>query len=262
MGEHVRKDSCNATRPLKHALARLLLGACLLVGPSLTGLAPSATSNADASPGAVAATLSNLKTLTRWAYPQATAAAHRFPSARSRVVGHLRFLTSDEQPEIYLALRSYTAAGTTWILVPIPGRPNGVTGWVRSSALGEMHVSHEYLRVNRETLRATLYRDLRPIWSAPVGIGRPSLPTPAGHFYVVEKLTVIDGPIYGPYAIGTSAYAPTLSEWPGGGVVGIHGTNEPQLIPGRPSHGCIRLRNADVTRLWRIIQIGTPIEIV
>jgi lipoprotein-anchoring transpeptidase ErfK/SrfK len=45
-------------------------------------------------------------------------------------------------------------------------------------------------------------------------------------------------------------------------VIGIHGTDEPQLIPGRPSHGCIRLRNADVARLWQLIEVGTPIEIV
>jgi lipoprotein-anchoring transpeptidase ErfK/SrfK len=125
-----------------------------------------------------------------------------------------------------------------------------------------MHVTHEYLRVNRETLRATLYRNDHPIWSAPIGVGRPSLPTPAGHFYVTEKLAAIGGPFYGPYALGTSAYAPTLREWPGGGVVGIHGTDEPQLIPGRPSHGCIRLRNADIVRLWHIVEVGTPIEIV
>jgi L,D-transpeptidase catalytic domain len=219
-------------------------------------------STAGGASGAVVATLSNLKTLTRWAYPQAQAAAHEYPSSHSRVVGHLRFLTVDGQAQVYLALRSYTVGSTTWILVPVPGRPNGVAGWVRASALGEMHVSDELFRVDRETLRATLYRDGRAIWSAPVGVGRPSLPTPAGHFYVMEKLTVIGESIYGPYAIGTSAYAPTLSEWPGGGVVGIHGTNEPQLIPGRPSHGCIRLRDADVTRLWPLIEVGTPIEIV
>jgi hypothetical protein len=215
-----------------------------------------------ASADAIVATLSNLKTLSRWAYPQEPAAAHQFPSTHSRVVGHLHFLTVDGQAEVYIALRSYTVGRMTWILVPIPGRPNGVTGWVPAFALGEMHITTEYLRVDREAFRATLYRDGRAIWSAPVGVGRPSLPTPAGHFYVTEKLTAIGGPIYGPYALGTSAYAPTLSEWPGGGVVGIHGTDEPQLIPGRPSHGCIRLRNADITRLWRIIEVGTPIEIV
>jgi hypothetical protein len=246
------------------SFATVLVSLWLLFAPAISAAAGSSTSTSamGGSPGAVVATLSNLTTLSRWAYPQATAAAHRAPSAHSPVVGHLHFLTVDGQAEVYLALRSYTVGATTWILVPIPGRPNGVTGWVPASALGEMHVTHEYLRVNREAFRATLYRDGRPIWSAPVGVGRPSLPTPAGHFYVTEKLVAIGGPVYGPYALGTSAYAPTLSEWPGGGVVGIHGTDEPQLIPGRPSHGCIRMRNADITRLWQMIQVGTPIEIV
>ncbi|HEY5342176.1 MAG TPA: L,D-transpeptidase, partial [Solirubrobacteraceae bacterium] len=142
------------------------------------------------------------------------------------------------------------------------GRPNGITGWVPANALGELHVVRDYLRIDRGALRATLFRKGRAIWSAPVGVGRSSLPTPPGHFYVREKLRAIGGPFYGPYALGTSAYAPTLTEWPGGGVVGIHGTDEPQLIPGRPSHGCIRLRNADITRLWQLIQVGTPIDIV
>jgi hypothetical protein len=209
--------------------------------------------------------LSNLTTLSHWAYPETAAAVHSAPAARSPVIGHLRLLTPDGQAQPYLALRSFSAgssASSAWVLVPLPGRPNGREGWVAARALGELHATREYLRINRETLRATLFRGRRPIWSAPVGLGRPSLPTPAGHFYVIEKLISVGSPIYGPYALGTSAYAPTLSEWPGGGVVGIHGTNEPQLIPGRPSHGCIRVRDTAMVRLWQIAQIGTPVEIV
>jgi hypothetical protein len=197
-----------------------------------------------------------------WAYPQEASPAYDYPAASSRVIGNLRFLTGDGQAELYMVLRSFTSAGVAWVQVSMPGRPNGSSGWVPESALGELHVSHEYLRVNRETFRATLYRDGRRIWQAQIGVGRPSLPTPSGHFYVTEKIAGIGGPFYGPYALGTSAYAPTLSEWPGGGVIGIHGTDEPQLIPGRPSHGCIRLRNADIVRLWPLIGVGTPIEIV
>ncbi len=208
------------------------------------------------------ATLSNLRTLSRWAYPEAAAAAYREPSTSSAIVGHLQFLTSDGQPQIYVALRSYEVGTETWILVPLPRRPNGVTGWVPASALGPLNVTNEYLRVNRWRLRATLYRAGHAIWSAPIGAGRPSLPTPAGHFYVTEKLAGFDNPFYGPYALGTSAYAPTLTDWPGGGVVGIHGTDEPWLIPGYPSHGCIRLRNTDIARLWPLIGIGTPVEVV
>ena len=61
-------------------------------------------------------------------------------------------------------------------------------------------------------------------------------------------------------AFGSSDYS-VLSEWPGGGVIGIHGTDEPSLIPGRPSHGCIRLRNAEARRLFPLLPIGTPLLI-
>jgi hypothetical protein len=231
------------------------------------GISPGAMAASPATPVSEASAagetiLSNLRTLSRWGYPQSTAAAHLSPSAHSRVVCRLHFLTEDGQAEVYMALRSYSAGNGSWIQVALPRRPNGIKGWVPAGALGELHVVHDYLRVNREALRATLFRNGRAIWSARIGVGRPSLPTPSGHFYVREKLRAIDGPVYGPYALGTSAYSPELTEWPGGGVVGIHGTNEPQLIPGRPSHGCIRLRNADVTRLWRLIQVGTPIEVL
>ena len=259
----MRKEACSAARPtVCRSVAAVLAGASLLLAPATCAAEGSAVAANGGSAGAIVANLSNLKTLSRWAYPQAAAAVYQHPSDRSRVVDHLQLLTPDGQAEVYLALRSYTIAGVTWLLVPIPERPNGITGWVPASALGEMHVTRDFLRVNREALRATLYRDGRPIWSAPVGVGRPSLPTPAGHFYVTEKLTVLGGPFYGPYALGTSAYAPTLSEWPSGGIVGIHGTDGPQLIPGRPSHGCIRLRNSDITRLWPLIEVGTPIEIL
>ena len=61
--------------------------------------------------------------------------------------------------------------------------------------------------------------------------------------------------------MGTADYSNTLTDWPGGGVIGIHGTNEPQLIPGRPSHGCVRMRNGSILKLARIMPIGTPILI-
>jgi lipoprotein-anchoring transpeptidase ErfK/SrfK len=89
------------------------------------------------------------------------------------------------------------------------------------------------------------------------GRREPGAPTPAGHFWITEAFHSTD-PFYGPYAFGTSDYS-TLTEWKGGGIVGLHGTNEPQLIPGDPSHGCIRLRNSDILRLSRLLSIGTPL---
>jgi hypothetical protein len=222
-------------------------------------LAPAA---ARAAPIAGLTRLSDLRSVSRWAYPNAPAPVRAHPSSRGRVEGHLRLLTIDDQAELYLALSSMrTASGQAWVKIELPGRPNGKTGWVPRDALGSLHVVRGHILVDRERLRATLFRRGRAIFSAPVGVGKASTITPAGNFYVMEKLRAINGPIYGPFALGTSAYAPSLSEWPGGGIVGIHGTDEPALIPGRPSHGCIRMRNADITRLWAIVSVGTPIEI-
>ena len=68
-------------------------------------------------------------------------------------------------------------------------------------------------------------------------------------------------PFFGPFALETSAYS-RLSDWPGGGIVGIHGTSQPGLIGQAVSHGCIRMRNEDVVRLRRLAAVGTPVDIV
>ena len=173
-----------------------------------------------------------------------------------------RLFTEDGFSEVYLVLASWTNdAGNTWLKVRLPMRPNGRTGWVRESALGALHTVHTHLIVNRHTLRATLYVRGQQRFSARIGVGKASTPTPAGHFWIREKFHVAGTGLYGPRALGTSAYAPHLTDWPGGGVVGLHGTNETGLIPGRPSHGCIRLRNDKITRLYRLTPRGTPINI-
>lgn len=117
-------------------------------------------------------------------------------------------------------------------------RPNGRTGWVHRNDLGPLRTVRTMLRIDRATLRATLYRGGRRVWSSRVGVGKAATPTPAGRFWVRNRLRGLRrAPVYGPYAFGTGAYS-TLSDWPGGGVIGLHGTDQPQLIPGRPSHGC------------------------
>jgi hypothetical protein len=179
-------------------------------------------------------------------------------------MGVLRWYTEDGFPEVYLLLRSHwDDQGVEWVQLRIPGRPNGRTGWVRRDALGPLHKSRSLLVIDRPRLHITLYRRGRRIWRAPVGIGKPSTPTPAGHFWVRERFKVLDpSSPYAPYALGTADYS-TLTEWPGGGVVGIHGDwNQPWLIPGQPSHGCVRLHREDVAWLAHHIATGTPLRIL
>ncbi|HUR84088.1 MAG TPA: L,D-transpeptidase [Solirubrobacteraceae bacterium] len=207
--------------------------------------------------------LSNETTLSRFAYAGIGAPAHREPSPFSRRVGRLRFRTEMGFAEPYLLLRTAVdSRGRQWVQVRLAGRPNGRTGWVVRPALSRFHVVRTQLLINRKTLRATLFRDGKRIWRSPIGVGQPGTPTPSGKFVVREKFRVRpSGGLYGPYAFGTSAYS-VLSDWPKGGVVGVHGTNQPRLIPGRPSHGCVRVPNANIRRLIRLMPVGTPILIL
>jgi hypothetical protein len=243
------------SRALRVALCALVcLCATALAAPDAGAATPS---------GTVFASLSNLRTESRWAYPVSEATIRSAPDPHSRSIGTLHFLTIDSQAQLYEALTSaHLADGQSWVKIEVPGRPNGRRGWVPADALGKLNTVHEYLRVDESKLNVTLYKEGHVIFSAPVGVGKASTVTPTGHFYVLEKLVVVGATLYGPFALGTSAYAPTLSEWPGGGVVGIHGTNEPELIPGRPSHGCVRMRNSEIAKLWSLVSLGTPIDIV
>ncbi len=206
--------------------------------------------------------LSDERTLTLHANAVARGAVRARPSPRSARIARLRYRTEDGPLETYLALDRYTdTAEREWIRVRLPGRPNGRTGWVHRKDLGPLVSVRTLLRIDRGRLRATLLDRGRAVWSAAIGIGAHGTPTPAGHFWIRSRLQALDGnAAYGPWAFGTSAYS-SLSDWPGGGVVGIHGTNRPGRIPGRPSHGCIRVRNDKIEQLVDLMPIGTPVHI-
>lgn len=209
-------------------------------------------------------TLSNERTLTTWAHPLATGPILTRPQRGARRVGRIHLETEDGFAEVYLLLSAYTdAEGAEWVKLRIPGRPNGRTGWVSRELLGVFNRTRWLIVVNLRRRRLTAYLDGRLRRSAPVGVGKPSTPTPAGRFWIRERFRVKNrSSPYWPYALGTSDYS-TLSEWPGGGVVGIHGPfGEPQAIPGDPSHGCIRMLDADIGWLGPRVTLGTPVHIL
>jgi L,D-transpeptidase catalytic domain len=198
-----------------------------------------------------------------WAYPQTASVVRSDPSNSASSISKLHFLTELRAPEVYRVTGKLTDADDqTWLRIAVLGRPNGQVGWVPESALGPLHRIDQTLVINRSALRANLYKGKHKLFSAPIGIGRGKWPTPTGDFYIREGIRIKrGGGVYGSFAFGTSAYSPTLSDWPGGGVIGIHGTNEPDLIPGHISHGCIRMRNPQINRLRRLAGVGTAVEI-
>ena len=198
----------------------------------------------------------------RWAFIRHRTIARTRPSYSARALTRIEFRT----PELYRNTVQVLDGvryknGKTWVRVRLAILPNGSTGWVPRGALTAFNKTHTRLVISHRTLRATLYNRGRPIFRAIVGVGQPHTPTPRGHFYVREKLSGYYAPTYGPRAFGLNARSAVLTDWPGGGFIGIHGTNAPGILPGRVSNGCVRMRNDAILRLFRLMPVGTPVQI-
>jgi hypothetical protein len=206
-------------------------------------------------------TLTDAK-VARWAFVLRRTTVRSRPDSSSRVVAKLSTTTGDGTQNLVLVLDGVdVSAKQTWYHIRLAILPNNSTGWVRSGDLSRLRTVHTHLYVDQATLTATLRRDDVPIFTTIVGVGRTYWPTPRGEFYIRDKLTGFGDPFYGPIAFGTSARSAVLTDWPGGGFVGVHGTDAPQILPGRVSHGCIRMRNPAILQLSRLMPVGTPLTI-
>jgi lipoprotein-anchoring transpeptidase ErfK/SrfK len=198
----------------------------------------------------------------RWAFVRHRTVARSGPARRAHAVSPISFRTPENYRNAILILNSLKYRnGKTWVRIRLAVLPNGSTGWVPRGALFGFQKIHTRLTISHSRMRATLYKRGRLIFSAMVGVGQPRYPTPRGEFYIREKLQGYYSPAYGPRAFGLNARSAVLTDWPGGGFVGIHGTNQPQILPGRVSHGCVRMRNASIMRLYRLMPLGTPVHI-
>ena len=198
----------------------------------------------------------------RWAAVLRATAARSAPSSFSPVTGKVDSRTPEGTANLLLVLgKRVDRRGGLWIRVAIPGLPGHTRGWVPRASLGPYHAVRTRLVVDLGRLSATLLRDGRSVFRSRIGIGAAASPTPRGEYYIRNRLTSFANRFYGPLAFGTSARSPSATDWPDGGFVGIHGTDRPDLLPGRVSHGCIRLRNDDIERLARLMPVGTPISI-
>jgi lipoprotein-anchoring transpeptidase ErfK/SrfK len=149
----------------------------------------------------------------------------------------------------------------TSYLVQIPRRPNGVTGWVPARQVAIAKVRTRIV-VDLSQKRVTLYRSGKSVLTSRAAIGARATPTPAGRFYVNQRLIPLNrsGP-FGPGAVGISAFSNVLTGWTQGGPIAIHGTNAPWSIGKAVSNGCIRLPNPVLRRLFRQTLNGTPVVI-
>jgi hypothetical protein len=187
------------------------------------------------------------------------------PSAGARRVAVMKQFRPDFRLQYVLALDVVRkpSGAPAWYRISVPGRPNGQTGWVRASSL-ELRPVHKRIVIYRGARRFEFWDGERLLRAGRVAVGKPGAETPLGLFYVTWKFNPSIDPdwaILGAFAFETSAYS-KLTDWPGGGIVGVHGTPWPELLGQAVSHGCIRLHNDDVSFLRNRVPLGTPVKIV
>jgi lipoprotein-anchoring transpeptidase ErfK/SrfK len=199
------------------------------------------------------------------------------PSGRSTVIARLsEFRPQDYRPRAILAIGRKVAApakrkpgsaakvamSTTpaWYKITVPGRPNGRTGWVRAKDVQIRPMPWQVV-VFRGSRVLQLWKGDKLIYTNRVAVGAPGMETPLGLFYVTVRFKPIKEPFLGAFAFETSAYS-KLSDWPGGGVVGLHGWADTSVLGKAVSHGCIRVSNSTAAFLRDRIPVGTPIRVV
>ncbi|WP_232794181.1 L,D-transpeptidase [Pseudofrankia saprophytica] len=192
---------------------------------------------------------------------RATAAPSTSPPTGAAAQMATRTLTNPNAQGAPLALlvEHYDA---DWLRVSLPVRPNGTSGWIRRAGV-QLGATPFSLAVDRASHVLTVFKDGKPVRAYPVGIGTGSTPTPAGRFYLAELLKPASpaGP-WGPYAFGLSGFSDVVTTFNGAdGIIGLHGTNQPERVGTDVSMGCIRLRNEDITELADLLPVGTPITI-
>jgi lipoprotein-anchoring transpeptidase ErfK/SrfK len=182
------------------------------------------------------------------------------PISKAPVRAVMKAFRFDYRPTVFFAIDRRETGQGEWLKVRIPGRPNGRTGWVRGSRIRLLRSAGPFrIVIDRSQRRLRLYRHKRMVMKTKVAVGTPDAPTPLGHFYLTAGFVPGDD-FLGPWAFETSAYA-AITDWPRGGIVGLHGTSETWSVGLRASHGCLRVYNKVILALKKRVRPGTPLRI-
>ena len=191
---------------------------------------------------------------------QPTAAVLVAPRAGARRLVVVRQFRTDYRPQILLVTAARgDRAGRLWYRVEVPSPSNRLAGWVSGRSLWIDPIP-ERLVIRRGARLLELYRGSRLVLRTRVAVGKPGAETPLGRFFVTAKFRPTL-PVLGAYAFETSAHS-RLTDWPGGGIVGIHGTPTPSVLGHAVSHGCVRVHNDVIVRLKQLVPLGTPITVM
>ena len=154
-----------------------------------------------------------------------------------------------------------SAQGSGYI-VHVPIRPNATLAYVRATDVSI--AKHAFLiEVSLSRKELVAYDGTTELVRTKAAIGQSRYPTPKGVFFTREfyRPKTAETP-FGVGAFGLSGYSNVLTQFGrGNGQIAIHGTNHPELVGQAVSHGCIRVDNAVISRLYGVLPPGVPVVI-
>ena len=189
----------------------------------------------------------------------ATHEVHKWPSAKA---GSLPLISAERPITGVRTVLPVLGQNKNWLHVRLPGRPNGLTGWIRKKATVSSSTPwHLVVEIARRRVLALRRGHVVKTFAAVVG--KPSTPTPLGTFFVEEAIRLNPGGMGAPFALALSARSNVYQEFDGGpGQIALHGLTGIGGVPGTAvSHGCIRLDSAAMTWLVLRIRAGAPVTI-
>lgn len=218
---------------------------------------PATAGQASSSTGSVTAARSSV--VAQAVVPRIVARSE--PSDDAAPVASLDHPTAVGSPLVFLAVDGSARVG--WLQVRLPVQPNGTTGWVRRDEVTLFENPYR-IEIDRAHHRLQVFHLGEPWLETSIAVGTGATPTPVGDFYLLELLAPPDptGP-YGPYAFGLSGFSEVLDSFGGAdtAIIGLHGTDQPEMIGTDVSFGCIRLANEVMEQLAATLPLGTPVSI-
>ena len=179
----------------------------------------------------------------------------------SDVVGVFPRVNDQGAVQVFPLLDRLEVSGSTWYRAMLPMRPNGSTGWIPGDDVRLGQTGYR-IAIDLRRFRLQLLDGCDVVDRFAIGVGTDDTPTPRGAFFLNSLLQPPErGSVYGAFAFGLSAYSDVITDWEGGGIVGLHGTNDPSSIGHNASHGCIRMTNDAIRFLAKNVPLGTPVEI-
>ena len=146
-----------------------------------------------------------------------------------------------------------------WVQVLLPSKPNGSTGWIRSSEVAEAH-SRFLVKVRLGSRTLEFYESNELVGSWSVAIGAKKTPTPVGRTFVLGQIEDDKQP-FSPVILPLGSHSATLDSYGGGpGTVALHGWTNPDVFGQAISHGCVRVPD-DALDLLRTVPTGTPVMV-